>query len=135
MASINTGDESGNGFLLVRRKNEWLNVFVKGGTVIAEWRQVDEMGRVLRKWMHEIDFDPRTRPWYKLVENRSDRAIHWTAPYGFVPTGDPGITAAVRVDASKEIVRSCLRYPSRESLGVCAENRGAWEWKRVRFDG
>ena len=32
MASINTGDESGNAFLLVRRKNEWLNVFVKGGT-------------------------------------------------------------------------------------------------------
>jgi adenylate cyclase len=101
MASINTGDESGNAFLLVRRKNEWLNVLVKGSTVIAEWRQMDEMGRVLRKWMHEIDFDPRTRPWYKLVENRSDQAIHWTAPYGFVPTGDPGITAAVRVDAPK----------------------------------
>jgi len=101
MASINTGDEGGNAFLLVRRKNEWLNVFVREGATTAEWRQVDEMGRVLRKGMHEIDFDPRTRPWYKLVKGKSGEAIHWTAPYGFVPTGDPGITAAVRVDGPK----------------------------------
>jgi adenylate cyclase len=101
MASINTGDASGNAFLLVRRKNEWLNVFVKGGAKMAEWQEVDAMGRVLKKWVQEIDFDPRTRPWYKLVEERPDRTIRWTAPYGFVPTGDPGITGAVRVDGPK----------------------------------
>ncbi len=101
MASINTGDENGNAFLLVRRKDEWLNVLVKGGTAAAEWQQTDAMGRVLNKWTDQIDFDPRSRPWYKLVEGRSDQAIHWTAPYGFVPSDDPGITAAIRVDVPK----------------------------------
>ena len=135
MASINTGDESGNAFLLVRRKNEWLNVLVKGSTVIAEWRQMDEMGRVLRKWMHEIDFDPRTRPWYKLVENRSDQAIHWTAPYGFVPTGDPGITAAVRVDAPKRSYVLAFDILLENLSEFAQKNKGAWGWKGVRFDG
>ncbi len=101
MASINTGDERGNVFLLARRKDEWLSVLVKGGTGTAEWQQMDATGRVLNKWMDKLDFDPRTRPWYKLVEGRSDQAIHWTAPYGFVPSDDPGITAAVRVDVPK----------------------------------
>ena len=41
MASVNTGDAKGNAFLLVRRKNEWLSVFMKGGASTAEWHQVD----------------------------------------------------------------------------------------------
>ena len=101
MASVNTGDAKGNAFLLVRRKNEWLSVFMKGGASAAEWHQVDEMGRVLKEWTQEISFDPRKRPWYEEIKGRTDSAIHWTAPYGFVPTGDPGITAAVRVDSPR----------------------------------
>jgi adenylate cyclase len=99
MASVNTGDAKGNAFLLVRRKDGWLSVFMKGGASTAEWQQVDERGRVLKEWTQEINFDPRTRPWYEQVEGRSDSVIHWTAPYGFVPTGDPGITAAVLVES------------------------------------
>jgi adenylate cyclase len=101
MASVNTGDAKGNAFLLVRRKNEWLSVFMKGGSPAAKWQQLDEMGRVLKEWTQETNFDPRKRPWYEQVEGRTDSAIHWTAPYGFVPTGDPGITAAVRVESPR----------------------------------
>ena len=98
MTSINTGDASGNTFLLVRHKSQWQSVFLKGGARLAEWQQVDEVGGVVKKWTEEIDFDPRTRPWYKLVEAWWDQAIHWTEPYAFPPKGEPGITAAVRVD-------------------------------------
>ena len=101
MASINTGDALGNAFILVRRKDGWLNVIVRGGSPTAEWRQVDEMGRELRTWTREFDFDPRSRPWYTQMEGRSGNEIHWTAPYAFMPSGDRGITAAVRVDAPK----------------------------------
>ena len=98
MASINTGDPRGDTFLLLRRKEAWLTMFLKGGSRNAEWQQVDAKGRVVKKWTQELDFDPRTRPWYKLAEAWWDQAIHWTEPYAFAPSGDPGITAAVRVD-------------------------------------
>jgi hypothetical protein len=39
MTSINTGDASGNTFLLVRHNNEWQTVFLKGGAKLAEWQQ------------------------------------------------------------------------------------------------
>jgi adenylate cyclase len=76
-------------------------VIIRGGSPVAEWRQLDKMGRVLKTWRGEIDFDPRTRPWYTQVEGKSDEAIRWTAPYAFVPSGDSGITAAVRVNAPR----------------------------------
>ena len=92
------------------------------------------MGRVLKKWTDEIDFDPRTRPWYKLVEDRSDQAIHWTAPYGFVPTGDPGITAAVRVDAPKRSYVLAFDILLEDLSEFAQKIKGPWEWKGVRFD-
>ena len=101
MASVITGDDAGNSLMLIRRPNEWFNVIIRGGSPVAEWRQVDKMGRVLKTWRGEIDFDPRTRPWYTQVEGKSDEAIRWTAPYAFVPSGDSGITAAVRVNAPR----------------------------------
>jgi adenylate cyclase len=101
MASVITGDDAGNSLMLIRRPNEWFNVIIRGGSPVAEWRQLDKMGRVLKTWRGEIDFDPRTRPWYTQVEGKSDEAIRWTAPYAFVPSGDSGITAAVRVNAPR----------------------------------
>ncbi len=98
MASINIGDEQGDAFLLVKRTEEWLTINVKGGSLMADWAQVDELGRTLKAWKQQIDFEPRTRPWYELGRNAPEGSIRWTAPYGFVPTGDPGITASVYVE-------------------------------------
>lgn len=101
MASVITGDDSGNALMVIRRPNEWLNVIIRGGSPNAEWRQVDALGRELRSWRREFDFDPRKRPWYTTIEGESEDEIYWTAPYAFVPSGDKGITAAVRVNASR----------------------------------
>ena len=95
MSSINTGDAEGNSYILLKRKDEWLNVQVRNS--VGEWRRFDTSGNLLQTWQRPFDFDPRTRPWYQLVRENGDDAIHWTAPYAFVPTGDPGITAAVSV--------------------------------------
>ena len=47
------------------------------------------------------DYDARTRPWFKgAMELADEKAIHWTAPYVFYTTGDPGITAAMRWTAA-----------------------------------
>ena len=47
------------------------------------------------------DYDARTRPWFKGAMALADeKTIHWTAPYVFYTTGDPGITAAMRWTAT-----------------------------------
>ena len=101
MASVITGDDAGNALMVVRRENEWLNVVIRGGSPIAEWRQVDVLGRELRSWKREFDFDPRKRPWYTQIEGKSGDQVYWTAPYAFVPSGDTGITASVWVEVAK----------------------------------
>lgn len=101
MSAVNIGNERGDTLLVVKRKQEWLNISAKGAPGMADWSQVDEKGRVLKAWKQELNFDPRTRPWYQLATQSLYEGIHWTAPYGFVPTGDPGITAAVRVNAPR----------------------------------
>jgi len=43
------------------------------------------------------DYDPRTRPWFiGALESDPEDAVHWTEPYKFFSTGEPGITASVR---------------------------------------
>lgn len=102
ISTIDTGNERGDALLVVKRAQEWLSISKRGGVAIADWRQVDESGDILKSWKQELDFDPRTRPWYALATaNASESAIHWTAPYEFLPTRDPGITAAVRVISPK----------------------------------
>jgi two-component system, sensor histidine kinase and response regulator len=47
------------------------------------------------------DYDARVRPWFKGAMALADeKTIHWTAPYIFYTTGDPGITAAMRWTAA-----------------------------------
>jgi serine phosphatase RsbU (regulator of sigma subunit) len=58
----------------------------------------------------EMDYDPRERPWYQGAIAKRDvvaalgvagpgQLEHWTAPYAFFTTGDPGITASITFDA------------------------------------
>jgi serine phosphatase RsbU (regulator of sigma subunit) len=52
------------------------------------------------------DFDPRSRPWFQLaIEHRDVPGAHWTAPYTFFTTGEPGMTAAAAFDAGDGLTR------------------------------
>jgi PAS domain S-box-containing protein len=49
------------------------------------------------QWI-ESDYDPRTRPWHAgAMALVSDEAVHWTEPYIFFSTKEPGMTASVRL--------------------------------------
>ncbi len=41
-----------------------------------------------------LRYDARTRPWYEGALASAISAPHWTAPYTFFTTGDPGITVS-----------------------------------------
>jgi serine phosphatase RsbU (regulator of sigma subunit) len=100
------------------RGHEVMILQVQGGWRSRQTR-VDEWGRRTRwvewsgqtpepvSYWRELDYDPRRRPWYqgaieKLRElraveadPRADGLIHWTRPYTFFTTKEPGITASV----------------------------------------
>jgi PAS domain S-box-containing protein len=47
--------------------------------------------------MRERNYDARERPWFKGAMALSDgQTVHWTEPYIFFTTKEPGITAAMR---------------------------------------
>ncbi len=68
----------------------------------TEWTDADPT-RATRE--EELDYDPRKRPWFRgaLEKARTVAArdvlgpppLHWTKPYTFFTTKDPGITAAI----------------------------------------
>jgi len=76
----------------------------------------------------EIDYDARQRPWFKGAMALPDaQTVHWTEPYIFYTTQDPGITAAMRwsaADGSTYIIghdvrlSSIAEYTTRLTLGT-----------------
>ena len=47
--------------------------------------------------MRERNYDARLRPWFKgAMALPDDHSVHWTEPYIFYTTKEPGITAAMR---------------------------------------
>jgi hypothetical protein len=55
------------------------------------------------------DYDARARPWYLAARALgSDADVAWTAPYTFFTTGDPGVTAAVRLPATGHLPAGAL---------------------------
>lgn len=98
LTSVVAGTTSGQGWLLLRQADgSWRNRFTdipRQGRLqrFLEWRD-DETPRSRSE---EIDYDPRERAWFKAAMTDAPGAIHWTAPYTFFTTGDPGITASIR---------------------------------------
>ena len=93
ISSVMIADEGGREQMLLRdgpswrsrqtRRDEW------GGEVL--WREWSDGDPAVAERTEQLDYDPRTRPWYTGAVN----GIFWTEPYAFFTTGDPGITAAV----------------------------------------
>jgi len=58
----------------------------------------DQSGNRVRETIEEQPYDPRERPWFRGALSRPDSA-HWTAPYTFRTTREPGITTSRVADA------------------------------------
>ncbi len=62
------------------------------------WIHLNEEGGFVREeWVARERYDARTRPWYRgAAALGEDDAIHWTEPYIFAASKEPGVTAATR---------------------------------------
>lgn len=131
IASVNFAHQSGREIFLLRsadgrwttrlsdpqhwgRKTYWIT-----------WSAQQEVEHVE---MRELDYDARTRPWFKDAMALPDsRSIAWTAPYIFYTTHDAGLTAAMRwqaADGSLYVIGHDVRlseiaqYTTQLSLGT-----------------
>lgn len=111
VSSLLVADGRGREHMLLRTGDRWRSRQTRRDqwgieTRWLEWTDADPTPSVSSR---ALDYDPRTRPWYQgaiaqrarvRAAGREEEAalVHWTAPYTFFPSSDPGITASVSVD-------------------------------------
>jgi len=100
IASVIFADESGREILLLRSDDgQWINRLSNPrewgqATYWIFWKSQQEIDHVE---LRELDYDARQRPWFKGAMSLSEAtAVHWTTPYIFYTTHQPGLTAAMR---------------------------------------
>ena len=118
ISSVLLADGTGREYLLLHTGDRWLN----RETRTAEWGGKSRLTRWGPEMKHpevtweNLNYDPHSRPWYQgAVRNQNLRAmtpggdrvdpIHWTKPYIFFTTKDPGITASMAFKGPDAITR------------------------------
>ncbi|MEE4375885.1 MAG: cache domain-containing protein, partial [Candidatus Competibacteraceae bacterium] len=117
-------DVDGRSFYLVRDGNTWLSrvTDVQGD---ALWQSWDNPGTLIGERRGQLNYDPRTRPWFEgaLAANDTDD-IFWTRPYLFFTQQTPGVTGALRFqhpDEPKHDYVLALDFPLQEILHSLAQ--------------
>ena len=101
VTSLLFADERGREFLLLRMPDgEWRNRvsdperWVRRQQIFA-WR--NSLPPLTEGKWQERDYDARLRPWYQgALALTRDGDLHWTEPYQFFTTREPGITVSTR---------------------------------------
>ncbi len=109
LSSVVVANPNGDSYLLLRLGDAWKSRIARpetwGKRVL--WREwTDSKPTPVKSW-REIDYDARGRPWYKGALDRLAQKganapvyalIHWTRPFMFFTTKQPGVTASIAVD-------------------------------------
>lgn len=100
LSAMVVAHESGRELLLLHvADGRWMNRFTNpaDGSRRARFMTWSADGVLEKDEWHELDYDARTRPWFKGGMALSDEdTIHWTAPYVFRSLQEPGMSAVVR---------------------------------------
>ena len=108
ISSIIIADGRGREYMLTRVGNDWSSRQLNPGewgqrARVSQW--TDDQPEPVVSW-RELEYDPRTRPWYEgavrrrrelgaVALRRPELLLHWTDPYTFFSSQEPGITASV----------------------------------------
>tara|TARA_Y100001933_G_scaffold265281_1_gene339790 strand:- start:67446 stop:69413 length:1968 start_codon:yes stop_codon:yes gene_type:complete len=109
IASVMIANEQGREHMLLRLQNGWqmrrsINQTVDGQYTIWRWSQDSRKAEISAK---QLEYDPRMRPWFKGAMSRRKHVladsplsdgvalVHWTSPYRFFTTHQPGVTASI----------------------------------------
>ena len=84
--------------LLERDNNAWTNRLsgLPGANGRSRYLELQGKDLVREEW-RDTGYDPRKRPWHAgALALKNEREVHWTHPYTFFTTREPGITASLR---------------------------------------
>jgi adenylate cyclase len=99
VSSVMIADTRGEEYLLLQRPDHWLNRITQAERWGSEsfWMRLAPDGTPTDRYWKEVDYDARRRPWFRGALGTPEQAdVHWTRPYRFFTTKDPGITASLR---------------------------------------
>lgn len=118
VSSVMVANDRGHEFMLLENGVEWINrlsKFDKWGAKVRIYKWIN--GTKPRASWQKLTYDPRSRPWYvgaisalKKFGPMSNNAdvdfyVHWTKPYTFLTTKEPGITASIYFTAEDGVQR------------------------------
>ena len=93
---FNMADEKGNFMMLKSMPDDTIATKIinrNGTSETVMWKYRNIIGEVIKtEETHEVDYDPRSRPWYKGAKKKGE--THWTDLYVFHTDKVPGITAS-----------------------------------------
>jgi diguanylate cyclase (GGDEF)-like protein len=100
ITSVVAGTSSGQGWMLLQQGNgAWRNRM----TDVPRWGTKHHLvfdeapDGVVRQGWSDQTYDPRLRPWFTGALTATELGyVHWTSPYTFATTGDPGVTVSMR---------------------------------------
>jgi adenylate cyclase len=99
VTSMMIANSRGEEYMLLREQEHWLNRLSGAEDWGRDtfWMRRNEDGSYDDAFWKELDYDPRTRPWFsRAMEKLGSSEVVWTAPYRFFTSKDPGITASLR---------------------------------------
>ncbi len=101
ITTLAVANQDGDEYSFIREDSTWLNNFVyetdSGMNIISErWQGRRNKKNIIKQWTgSKIDYDPRTRPWYKGARKYAGGCeLFWTDPYVFFTQQEPGITVS-----------------------------------------
>ncbi|MEJ2256711.1 MAG: hypothetical protein P8X98_06830, partial [Woeseiaceae bacterium] len=106
VSSVMYAHANGDEYMLLQSGGSWTSRLSRPDTdgnqqPVREWRDPSDPRQ---ETVQTVDYDARTRPWFqgalrRLEDLGADAAlherIHWTAPYKFFTTREPGLTASL----------------------------------------
>ncbi|MDK9716590.1 MAG: ATP-binding protein, partial [Trichlorobacter sp.] len=98
ISSVHLATDEGREILLLKSPTEWKNRItdIPRHSKTQRWLHWSDARTLNAEERIEQDYDPRQRPWFsEVVSQAAEGKIHWTAPYIFQTTRDPGITASL----------------------------------------
>ena len=101
ISSMMYGNTNGNEFMLLQLPDKWMNRITISGSsknlpTEVFWK-TNEIGTdsLIAIRIKDKTYDPRVRPWFQGALSLQDEQYpHWTDPYTFFTTKDPGITVS-----------------------------------------
>lgn len=98
-------------YMLLRTDTGWTNrlTLANSGGVsrLLTW---DDSAHPMGSEERKLDYDPRKRPWFQGAMTQKGGATHFTAPYTFFTTKDPGITASRKFRAPGESIDRVVAF-------------------------